>query len=183
MCGRGLTQGGRGLTPDAGADANAAALQGLPGSAVASGNAPARRQNLQVRARAEGAAPGLSASENLAGTDGGKRAPVAGKRPDTVLPVLNPQVAESAGRVSPKKRMADAAADFTRRLAADRRRPEKAGVPLGAANTVSSIRTAGILMRLRACRAGRAKAACRRSLPIWPVLPTLTALSPTVAVI
>lgn len=123
--------GGRGLTPDAGADANAAALQGLPGSAVASGNAPARRQNLQVRARAEGAAPGLSASENLAGTDGGKRAPVAGKRPDTVLPVLNPQVAESAGRVSPKKRMADAAADFTRRLAADRRRPEKAGVPLG----------------------------------------------------
>ncbi len=27
--------------------------------------------------------------------------------------------------------MADAAADFTRRLAADRRRPEKAGVPLG----------------------------------------------------
>ncbi|HGS8481992.1 TPA: PLxRFG domain-containing protein, partial [Neisseria gonorrhoeae] len=128
---QGLTQGGRGLTPDAGADANAAALQGLPGSAVASGNAPARRQNLQVRARAEGAAPGLSASENLAGTDGGKRAPVAGKRPDTVLPVLNPQVAESAGRVSPKKRMADAAADFTRRLAADRRRPEKAGVPLG----------------------------------------------------
>ncbi|EMT8896261.1 PLxRFG domain-containing protein, partial [Neisseria gonorrhoeae] len=91
--------------------------------AVASGNAPARRQNLQVRARAEGAAPGLSASENLAGTDGGKRAPVAGKRPDTVLPVLNPQVAASAGRVSPKKRMADAAAD--------RRRPEKAGVPLG----------------------------------------------------
>ncbi|ENY0039717.1 PLxRFG domain-containing protein, partial [Neisseria gonorrhoeae] len=81
---QGLTQGGRGLTPDAGADANAAALQGLPGSAVASGNAPARRQNLQVRARAEGAAPGLSASENLAGTDGGKRAPVAGKRPDTV---------------------------------------------------------------------------------------------------
>ncbi|GFL05917.1 hypothetical protein TUM15748_15720 [Neisseria gonorrhoeae] len=121
---QGLTQGGRGLTPDAGADANAAALQGLPGSAaVASGNAPARRQNLQVRARAEGAAPGLSASENLAGTDGGKRAPVAGKRPDTVLPVLNPQVAASAGRVSPKKRMADAAAD--------RRRPEKAGVPLG----------------------------------------------------
>ncbi|EMS2128084.1 hypothetical protein JOV48_002190, partial [Neisseria gonorrhoeae] len=56
-------------------------------------------------------------------TDGGKRAPVAGKRPDTVLPVLNPQVAASAGRVSPKKRMADAAAD--------RRRPEKAGVPLG----------------------------------------------------
>ncbi|ENX9247456.1 PLxRFG domain-containing protein, partial [Neisseria gonorrhoeae] len=124
--------GGRGLTPDAGADSNAAALQGLPESAaVASGNAPARRQNLQVRARAEGAAPGLSASENLAGTDGGKRAPVAGKRPDTVLPVLNPQVAASAGRVSPKKRMADAAADFTRRLAADRRRPEKAGVPLG----------------------------------------------------
>lgn len=129
---QGLTQGGRGLTPDAGADANAAALQGLPESAaVASGNAPARRQNLQVRARAEGAAPGLSASENLAGTDGGKRAPVAGKRPDTVLPVLNPQVAESAVKVSPKKLMADAAADFTRRLAADRRRPEKAGVPLG----------------------------------------------------
>lgn len=129
---QGLTQGGRGLTPDAGADANAAALQGLPESAaVASGNAPARRQNLQVRARAEGAAPGLSASENLAGTDGGKGTPVAGKRPDTVLPVLNPQVAESAVKVSPKKRMADAAADFTRRLAADRRRPEKAGVPLG----------------------------------------------------
>lgn len=116
--------GGRGLTPDAGADSNAAALQGLPESAaVASGNAPARRQNLQVRARAEGAAPGLSASENLAGTDGGKRAPVAGKRPDTVLPVLNPQVAASAVKVSPKKLMADAAAD--------RRRPEKAGVPLG----------------------------------------------------
>lgn len=101
---QGLTQGGRGLTPDAGADANAAALQGLPGSAaVASGNAPARRQNLQVRARAEGAAPGLSASENLAGTDGGKRAPVAGKRPDTVLPVLNPQVAASAGRAQPAR--------------------------------------------------------------------------------
>lgn len=124
--------GGRGLTPDAGADANAAALQGLPESAaVASGNAPTHRQNLQVRARAEGAAPGLSASENLAGTDGGKRAPVAGKRPDTVLPVLNPQVAESAVKVSPKKRMADAAADFTRRLAADRLKLEKAGVPLG----------------------------------------------------
>lgn len=129
---QGLTQGGRGLTPDAGADANAAALQGLPASAaVASGNAPTHRQNLQVRARAEGAAPGLPASENLAETDGGKRAPVAGKRPDTVLPVLNPQVAESAVKVSPKKRMADAAADFTRRLAADRRKLEKAGVPLG----------------------------------------------------
>lgn len=127
-----LTQGGRGLTPDTGADANAAALQGLPESAaVASGNAPTHRQNLQVRAHAEGAAPGLSASENLAETDGGKRAPVAGKRPDTVLPVLNPQVAESAVKVSPKKRMADAAADFTRRLAADRRKLEKAGVPLG----------------------------------------------------
>lgn len=124
--------GGRGLTPDAGADANAAALHGLPESAaVASGNAATHRQNLQVRARAEGAAPGLSASENLAGTDGGKRAPVAGKRPDTVLPVLNPQVAESAVKVSPKKRMADAAADFTRRLAADRLKLEKAGVPLG----------------------------------------------------
>lgn len=129
---QGLTQGGRGLTPDAGADANAAALQGLPASAaVASGNAPTHRQNLQVRAHAEGAAPGLPASENLAETDGGKRAPVAGKRPDTVLPVLNPQVAESAVKVSPKKRMADAAADFTRRLAADRRKLEKAGVPLG----------------------------------------------------
>lgn len=129
---QGLTQGGRGLTPDAGADANAAALQGLPEpAAVASGNAPTHRQNLQVRAHAEGAAPGLSASENLAETDGGKRAPVAGKRPDTVLPVLNPQVAESAVKVSPKKRMADAAADFTRRLAADRRKLEKAGVPLG----------------------------------------------------
>lgn len=129
---QGLTQGGRGLTPDTGADANAAALQGLPASAaVASGNAPTHRQNLQVRARAEGAAPALPASENLAGTDGGKRAPVAGKRPDTVLPVLNPQVAESAVKVSPKKRMADAAADFTRRLAADRRKLEKAGVPLG----------------------------------------------------
>lgn len=129
---QGLTQGGRGLTPDAGADANAAALQGLPASAaVASGNAPTHRQNLQVRARAEGAAPALPASENLAETDGGKRAPVAGKRPDTVLPVLNPQVAESAVKVSPKKRMADAAADFTRRLAADRRKLEKAGVPLG----------------------------------------------------
>ncbi|HEZ1430844.1 PLxRFG domain-containing protein [Neisseria meningitidis] len=129
---QGLTQGGRGLTPDTGADANAAALQGLPASAaVASGNAPTHRQNLQVRARAEGAAPGLPASENLAETDGGKRAPVAGKRPDTVLPVLNPQVAESAVKVSPKKRMADAAADFTRRLAADRRKLEKAGVPLG----------------------------------------------------
>lgn len=91
---QGLTQGGRGLTPDAGADANAAALQGLPESAaVASGNAPTHRQNLQVRTRAEGAAPGLSASENLAGTDGGKRAPVAGKRPDTVLPVLDQKVA------------------------------------------------------------------------------------------
>lgn len=124
--------GGRGLTPDTGTDANAAALQGLPESAaVASGNAPTHRQNLQVRARAEGAAPALPASENLAGTDGGKRAPVAGKRPDTVLPVLNPQVAESAVKVSPKKRMADAAADFTRRLAADRRKLEKAGVPLG----------------------------------------------------
>lgn len=129
---QGLTQGGRGLTPDTGADANAAALQGLPESAaVASGNAPTHRQNLQVRAHAEGAAPGLSASENLAETDGGKRAPVAGKRPDTVWPVLNPQVAESAVKVSPKKRMADAAADFTRRLAADRRKLEKAGVPLG----------------------------------------------------
>lgn len=129
---QGLTQGGRGLTPDVGADANAAALQGLPASAaVASGNAPTHRQNLQVRARAEGAAPALPASENLAETDGGKRAPVAGKRPDTVLPVLNPQVAESAVKVSPKKRMADAAADFTRRLAADRRKLEKAGVPLG----------------------------------------------------
>lgn len=128
---QGLIQGGRGLTPDAGADSNAAALQGAPSSAVASGNASTHQQNLQVRARAEGAAPGLSASENLAGTDGGKRAPVAGKRPDTVLPVLNPQVAESAVKVSPKKRMADAAADFTRRLAADRRKLEKAGVPLG----------------------------------------------------
>lgn len=129
---QGLTQGGRGLTPDVGADANAAALQGLPASAaVASGNAPTHRQNLQVRAHAEGAAPGLPTSENLAETDGGKRAPVAGKRPDTVLPVLNPQVAESAVKVSPKKRMADAAADFTRRLAADRRKLEKAGVPLG----------------------------------------------------
>ena len=107
---QGLTQGGRGLTPDTGADANGAALQVAPEA---------------------DAAPVLSASENLAGTDGGKRAPVAGKRPDTVLPVLNPQVAESAGRVSPKKRMADAAADFTRRLAADRRKLEKAGVPLG----------------------------------------------------
>lgn len=86
--------GGRGLTPDTGADANAAALQGLPASAaVASGNAPTHRQNLQVRARAEGAAPGLAASENLAETDGGKRAPVAGKRPDTVLPVLDQKVA------------------------------------------------------------------------------------------
>lgn len=149
---QGLTQGGRGLTPDTGADANAAALQGLPESAaVASGNAPTHRQNLQVRTRAEGAAPGLPASENLAETDGGKRAPVAGKRPDTVLPVLNPQVAESAVKVSPKKRMADAAADFTRRLAADRRKLEKAG--------------------------------CWRSLPIWPVLPILTALSSTAAVI
>lgn len=128
---QGLIQGGRGLTPDAGADSNAAALQGAPSSAVASGNASTHQQNLQVRTRAEGAAPGLSASENLAGTDGGKRAPVAGKRPDTVLPVLNPQVAESAVKVSPKKRMADAAADFTRRLAADRRKLEKAGVPLG----------------------------------------------------
>ncbi|HGP4588287.1 TPA: PLxRFG domain-containing protein [Neisseria meningitidis] len=45
--------------------------------------------------------------------------------------MLNPQVAESAVKVSPKKRMADAAADFTRRLAADRRKLEKAGVPLG----------------------------------------------------
>lgn len=95
---QGLTQGGRGLTPDKGADANAAALQGLPESAaVASGNAPTHQQNLQVRARAEGAAPGLSASENLAGTDGGKRAPVAGKRPDTVLPVLNPE--KAAGNI------------------------------------------------------------------------------------
>lgn len=127
---QGLTQGGRGLTPDTGTDANAAALQGAPSSAVA-GNAPTHQQNLQVRSRAEGAAPGLAASENLAETDGGKRAPVAGKRPDTVLPVLNPQVAESAVKVSPKKRMADAAADFTRRLAADRRKLEKAGVPLG----------------------------------------------------
>lgn len=127
---QGLTQSGRGLTPDAGADANAAALQSAPSSAVA-GNAPTHQQNLQVRARAEGAAPGLPASENLAETDGGKRAPVAGKRPDTVLPVLNPQVAESAVKVSPKKRMADAAADFTRRLAADRLKLEKAGVPLG----------------------------------------------------
>ena len=107
---QGLTQGGRGLTPDAGADSNAAALQVAPEADVA---------------------PGLSASENLAGTDGGKGAPVAGKRPDTVLPVLNPQVTESAVKVSPKKRMADAAADFTRRLAADRRKLEKAGVPLG----------------------------------------------------
>lgn len=95
---QGLTQGGRGLTPDAGADANAAALQGLPASAaVASGNAPTHRQNLQVRARAEGAAPALPASENLAETDGGKRAPVAGKRPDTVLPVLNPE--KAAGNI------------------------------------------------------------------------------------
>ncbi|WP_192887791.1 hypothetical protein [Neisseria lactamica] len=90
--------GGRGLTPDAEADANAAALQGLPESAaVASGNAPTHRQNLQVRSRAEGAAPGLAASENLAETDGGKRAPVAGKRPDTVLPVLNPE--KAAGNI------------------------------------------------------------------------------------
>lgn len=95
---QGLTQSGRGLTPDAGADANAAALQGLPESAaVASGNAPTHRQNLQVRSRAEGAAPGLPASENLAETDGGKRAPVAGKRPDTVLPVLNPE--KAAGNI------------------------------------------------------------------------------------
>lgn len=95
---QGLTQGGRGLTPDAVADANAAALQGLPASAaVASGNAPTHRQNLQVLARAEGAAPGLPASENLAETDGGKRAPVAGKRPDTVLPVLNPE--KAAGNI------------------------------------------------------------------------------------
>lgn len=95
---QGLTQGGRGLTPDAGADANAAALQGLPESAaVASGNAPTHQQNLQVRSRAEGAAPGLAASENLAETDGGKRAPVAGKRPDTVLPVLNPE--KAAGNI------------------------------------------------------------------------------------
>ena len=107
---QGLTQGGRGLTPDKGADANAAALQVAPEADVA---------------------PGLPASENLAETDGGKGAPIAGKRPDTVLPVLNPQVAESAVKVSPKKRMADAAADFTRRLAADRRKLEKAGVPLG----------------------------------------------------
>ena len=107
---QGLTQGGRGLTPDKGADANAAALQVAPEADVA---------------------PGLSASENLAETDGGKGAPIAGKRPDTVLPVLNPQVTESAVKVSPKKRMADAAADFTRRLAADRRKLEKAGVPLG----------------------------------------------------
>lgn len=107
---QGLTQGGRGLTPDKGADANAAALQVAPEADVA---------------------PGLPASENLAETDGGKRAPVAGKRPDTVLPVLNPQVAESVVKVSPKKSMADAAADFTRRLAADRRKLEKAGVPLG----------------------------------------------------
>lgn len=95
---QGLTQSGRGLTPDAGADANAAALQGLPESAaVASGNAPTHQQNLQVRSRAEGAAPGLAASENLAETDGGKRAPVAGKRPDTVLPVLNPE--KAAGNI------------------------------------------------------------------------------------
>lgn len=95
---QGLTQSGRGLTPDTGADANAAALQGLPASAaVASGNAPTHQQNLQVRARAEGAAPGLAASENLAETDGGKRAPVAGKRPDTVLPVLNPE--KAAGNI------------------------------------------------------------------------------------
>lgn len=90
--------GGRGLTSDAGADANAAALQGLPESAaVASGNAPTHQQNLQVRSRAEGAAPGLPSSENLAETDGGKRAPVAGKRPDTVLPVLNPE--KAAGNI------------------------------------------------------------------------------------
>lgn len=95
---QGLTQGGRGLPPDKGADANAAALQGLPESAaVASGNAPTHQQNLQVRARAEGATPGLPASENLAETDGGKRAPVAGKRPDTVLPVLNPE--KAAGNI------------------------------------------------------------------------------------
>nr|WP_239991325.1 hypothetical protein [Neisseria lactamica] len=95
---QGLTQSGRGLTPDAGADANAAALQGLPESAaVAFGNAPTHQQNLQVRSRAEGAAPGLAASENLAETDGGKRAPVAGKRPDTVLPVLNPE--KAAGNI------------------------------------------------------------------------------------
>nr|WP_239991180.1 hypothetical protein [Neisseria lactamica] len=93
-----VVDGGRGLTPDAGADANAAALQGLPESAaVASGNAPTHQQNLQVRSRAEGAAPGLAASENLAETDGGKRAPVAGKRPDTVLPVLNPE--KAAGNI------------------------------------------------------------------------------------
>lgn len=94
---QGLTQGGRGLTPDTGADANAAALQGLPESAAVAGNAPTHRQNLQVRSRAEGAAPGLAASENLAETDGGKRAPVAGKRPDTVLPVLNPE--KAAGNI------------------------------------------------------------------------------------
>lgn len=88
--------GGRGLTPDTGTDANAAALQGAPSSAVA-GNAPTHQQNLQVRSRAEGAAPGLAASENLAETDGGKRAPVAGKRPDTVLPVLNPE--KAAGNI------------------------------------------------------------------------------------
>ena len=93
---QGLTQGGRGLTPDTGTDANAAALQGAPSSAVA-GNAPTHQQNLQVRSRAEGAAPGLAASENLAETDGGKRAPVAGKRPDTVLPVLNPE--KAAGNI------------------------------------------------------------------------------------
>lgn len=88
--------GGRGLTPDTGTDANAAALQGAPSSAVA-GNASTHQQNLQVRSRAEGAAPGLAASENLAETDGGKRAPVAGKRPDTVLPVLNPE--KAAGNI------------------------------------------------------------------------------------
>lgn len=93
-----VVDGGRGLTPDKGADANAAALQGLPESAaVASGNAPTHQQNLQVRSRAEGAAPGLPSSENLAETDGGKRAPVAGKRPDTVLPVLNPE--KAAGNI------------------------------------------------------------------------------------
>lgn len=91
-----VVDGGRGLTPDTGTDANAAALQGAPSSAVA-GNAPTHQQNLQVRSRAEGAAPGLAASENLAETDGGKRAPVAGKRPDTVLPVLNPE--KAAGNI------------------------------------------------------------------------------------
>lgn len=128
---QGLTPNGRGLPPDTGADANAAALQGLPESAAAaSGNSPTYQQDLQVRACAEGAGPVPAASENLAGTDGGKCVPIAEKRPDTVLPVSSPKVAESANVVSPKRRMSDAATDFMRRLAADRRNLEKACVRL-----------------------------------------------------